>query len=172
MQKFKERWEINASWQLIFPVLGLISLVFSSYLISKSIIKLIYVKSETIYIGLQIAIIVILSTLFLFVTLRLFRILAKKWEVTYRWELIAIFIAFAITGSTAARISDPILAFLGITNEMSIIWLYWVLRIFIIFPVYQVLLLIVGWLFGQFSFFWDFEKKMLKRLGFARFIKD
>ncbi len=172
MQKFKDRWEINSSWQLIFPVLGLVSLIFSSYLISKSILRSIHVKNDATYIGLQIAIIVILSALFLFVTLKLFKVLAKKWEVTYRWELIAIFIAFAITGSTAARISDPMLSFIGISKETSSTWLYWILRVFIIFPVYQILLLIVGWLFGQFSFFWGFEKKMLKRLGFARFIKD
>ncbi|MEW7278065.1 DUF6787 family protein [Aquimarina sp. 2201CG1-2-11] len=172
MQKFKDRWEINSSWQLIFPVLGLVSLIFSSYLISKSILRSIHVNNDATYIGLQIAIIVILSALFLFVTLKLFKVLAKKWEVTYRWELIAIFIAFAITGSTAARISDPMLSFIGISKETSSTWLYWILRVFIIFPVYQILLLIVGWLFGQFSFFWGFEKKMLKRLGFARFIKD
>jgi hypothetical protein len=28
-----------------------------------------------------------------------------------------------------------------------------------------------GWLFGQFNFFWEFEKKMLKRFGLGKMIK-
>jgi hypothetical protein len=35
----------------------------------------------------------------------------------------------------------------------------------LIFPLYQVLLVLIGALFGQFSFFWGFEKKMLRRFG-------
>ena len=37
--------------------------------------------------------------------------------------------------------------------------------ILLIFPVYQILLVAFGWLFGQFKFFWNMEKKMLRRLG-------
>ncbi len=171
MQKFKERWEIKSSWQLVFPLLGLVSLLFSSHVLSKYILKSVHIN-ENLYLGLHAGSIVILSVIFLYITLKLFKVLENKWDVTYRWELIAIFIAFAITGSTAARVSDPLLSFFGILKDTTNGWLYWPLRIFIIFPVYQVLLLIVGWLVGQFKFFWEFEKKMLKRLGFARFIKD
>jgi hypothetical protein len=42
---------------------------------------------------------------------------------------------------------------------------YWPLRIGLIFPLYQVLLVLIGALFGQFNFFWGFEKKMLRRFG-------
>ncbi|MEL0308655.1 MAG: DUF6787 family protein, partial [Flavobacteriaceae bacterium] len=45
---------------------------------------------------------------------------------------------------------------------------YWPLRIILIFPLYQVLLVLFGWIFGQFKFFWAFEKKMLKRLGILK----
>jgi hypothetical protein len=44
-------------------------------------------------------------------------------------------------------------------------WVFWPIRLLIIFPVYQILLVIIGWLFGQFDFFWAFEKKMLRRFG-------
>lgn len=173
MQKFKERWEIKDNWQLIFPILGLLSLVFLSYLIGKYILKLLPItQNDSIYIGVLSAIIIFLSSLFLFITLKLFNVLETKWNVSYRWELIAIFIAFAVTGSTAARVSDPILTFIGIHRDTTNGWLYWPARILLIFPVYQILLIIVGWLFGQFKFFWDFEKKMLSRMGFARFFKD
>ena len=46
------------------------------------------------------------------------------------------------------------------------------MRITIIFPIYQILILIVGFLFGQFKFFWDFEKKMLFRLGLKKRVKN
>jgi hypothetical protein len=45
----------------------------------------------------------------------------------------------------------------------------------LIFPFYQVLLVFIGFLFGQFTFFWNFEKKMLNRmkLGFiANFVDE
>ncbi len=173
MQKFKDRWEIQSSWQLLFPLLGLSGLLFSGYLLGKYILKSTgFIANDTAYIGLLSTITIFLTYIFLVVTLRLFEVLENKWKVTYRWELIAIFIAFAITGSTAARISDPIISFLGFHEETTNGWIYWSARIFIIFPVYQILLLIVGWIFGQFNFFWNFEKKMLSRLGFARFFKN
>ncbi|WP_405206851.1 DUF6787 family protein [Aquimarina sp. LLG6339-5] len=172
MQKFKDRWEIQANWQLIFPLLGLIGLLISSFLLSKRLISGIFKLSED-----HEAYILALSliSLFLFIpllglTLKIFSALEKKWEINYRWEMIAIFIVFAITGSTAARVSDPLLTLIGLSKETTSGWIYWPLRIFLIFPIYQVILLIVGWLFGQFKFFWWFEKKMLRRMGFAKFL--
>ena len=82
--------------------------------------------------------------------------------------MIAIFIVFAITGSLSARLAAPLVHLLGLDYETSSGWLYWPVRILIIFPIYQLLLVAIGWLFGQFQFFWAFEKRMLKkmRLGF------
>ncbi|MQP24077.1 diacylglyceryl transferase [Flavobacterium sp. LMO8] len=94
--------------------------------------------------------------------------LKKRWNVTSNWQLVIIFIVFAITGSTAAYLSKPVTSALGITKENLSLWLYWPLRLLIIFPVYQVMLVFIGAIFGQFAFFWEFEKKMLDRmkLGF------
>ena len=173
MQKFKDRWEIKHNWQLIFPILGILSLLFSSYLIAKYILNLIDIQqTDSSYFGILSITIILFFSIFIFITLKLFNILEPRWNVTYRWELIAIFIAFAITGSTAARISDPILSFLSLDKASTNSWIYWPVRILLIFPIYQILLLIVGWIFGQFKFFWDFEKKMLSRMGLARFLKD
>lgn len=173
MQKFKDRWQIKHNWQLIFPILGILGVLFSSYLIARYIVNLINIQQkDTSYFGILSAIIIFFCSLFIFITLKLFNILETRWKVNYRWELIAIFIAFAITGSTAARISDPILSFLSLDKASTNGWIYWPIRILIVFPVYQILLLIVGWLFGQFKFFWGFEKKMLSRMGLARFLKD
>jgi len=41
----------------------------------------------------------------------------------------------------------------------------------LIFPIYQVLLVFVGFVFGEFKFFWEFEKKMLYRIKLG-FIAD
>ncbi len=173
MQKFKDRWEIQSNWQLIFPLIGVVSLLFSGYLIGKTILTSIeFSQIDVAYLGLISTLTLFLFSLLLYITLKLFKVLEKKWDVSYRWELIAIFIAFAITGSTAARISDPIISFLGFEKEITTGWIYWPLRIFLVFPIYQILLLIVGWLFGQFKFFWNFEKKMLSRMGLSRFMKD
>lgn len=91
-----------------------------------------------------------------------------RWNITSKWQVFVIILVFAITGSTAAMISKPILHWLGITKETHHIALYLLLYILIIFPVYQVLLVAIGFLFGQFKFFWAFEKKMLRalKLGF------
>ena len=97
-----------------------------------------------------------------------------RWNITSNWQVFVIILVFAITGSTAAMISKPILHWLGITKETHHIALYLLLYILIIFPVYQVLLVAIGFLFGQFKFFWAFEKKMLRalKLGFiADFFK-
>jgi len=60
---------------------------------------------------------------------------------------------------------------MGITKENLHIGLYWFLYIIIGLIFYQVLLVSFGWLFGQGKFFWEFEKKMLKRFGLGWFLK-
>ena len=92
----------------------------------------------------------------------------ERWNITSNWQVFVIILVFAITGSTAAMISKPILHWLGISKETHHIALYLLLYILIIFPIYQILLVGIGFLFGQFKFFWAFEKKMLRsmKLGF------
>lgn len=92
----------------------------------------------------------------------------QRWNITSNWQMVVIFIVFAITGSTAAYLSKPILDWFGISKETISLWIYYPLYIILIFPVYQVLLVSFGFVFGQFNFFWAFEKKMLRsmKLGF------
>ena len=97
--------------------------------------------------------------------------LKQRWNITSNWQLAIIFIVFAITGSTAAYLSKPIMLLIGITKENLHWTIYWPLRILILFPIYQILLVIIGAIFGQFKFFWDFEKKMLYRMKLG-FIAD
>ena len=89
-----------------------------------------------------------------------------KWGISSNIQLLTIFLVFGVTGSLSAYISQPILNFIGIDRMSISSWLYWPIRILIIFPIYQILIVAIGALFGQFKFFWKFEKKMLARLGF------
>ncbi|HDZ05870.1 hypothetical protein LCGC14_0122900 [marine sediment metagenome] len=96
--------------------------------------------------------------------------LKERWGVTSNFQLTIIFIVFSITGSSAVFVAKPFLNLIGLhqANFPEAWWgttFYWILRILLIFPFYQILLVIYGWLLGQFNFFWAFEKKMLKRIG-------
>ncbi|WP_277631610.1 DUF6787 family protein [Avrilella dinanensis] len=94
--------------------------------------------------------------------------LKQKWGVQSNFQLVIIFIVFAITGSTSAWITRPILAYIGIEKATMNPFIYWPLSILLILPVYKILLIIIGTVFGQYKFFSQFVKKMLirMRLGF------
>jgi len=168
MQKIKDSWDIEKNWQLIHLILGTLALLFSGYLLAKGILS----NFSEANIILLVFLTLIIAYCILNITLRLFKKLANKWQVNYRWELIAIFLVFAVTGSTSAKISGPIIELLNLKELISNSFLFWTLRILIIFPIYQILLVIVGWIFGQFKFFWAFEKKMLSRMGFKKFFSE
>jgi len=96
--------------------------------------------------------------------------LKARWNIEHNWQVIVIFIVFAVTGSTASYIGKPILSYLNVTPEIYSSLGYWVIRIVLLFVVYQFLLVCFGWIFGQHKFFWNFEKKMLRRIGLKRFV--
>ncbi|EAS19544.1 hypothetical protein BBFL7_00090 [Flavobacteria bacterium BBFL7] len=164
MQKFKKNWDITSNWQLIFPLLGIIGLLACGYFVATRIMPSTIedVMYEYLFIYL---VTLVLAYLFYRFCMWVFPNLIQKWKVQNRWEMIAIFIVFAITGSASARLSAPLLDLIGLDKSSMSGWFFWPLRLLIIFPIYQVLLVVMGWLFGQFEFFWAFEKKMLARFG-------
>ena len=97
--------------------------------------------------------------------------LKKRWGIESNFQLTIIFIVFAITGSASAWLSKPFCYWLGITKSDLGYW-FTPVRLLLIFPIYQVLLVLIGFIFGQFQFFWAFEKKMLKRMGFGFVFKE
>jgi sterol desaturase/sphingolipid hydroxylase (fatty acid hydroxylase superfamily) len=90
--------------------------------------------------------------------------LKKRWNIDNNWQIIKILIVFTITGSISLLLAIPFLNLIGIPETFEPHWLYRVLRILLIFPIYQIMLVIIGAVFGEFKFFWEFEKKMLNRL--------
>lgn len=90
--------------------------------------------------------------------------LKQRWGINSNWQVIIILIVFTITGSTSVFIAKPVIEFLGITKDLGG-FIYWFLRILVIFPLYQILLISFGWIFGQYKFFWNFVRKFLSRMG-------
>ena len=162
MKRFKTAWEITQNWQLLFPFLGLFFLGSSAYKFSALL------SFSELYITLPLSVIVfyILLKIVLFAISKL----EPKWVVDQRWELIRIFIVFAITGSSSVVVGRPFIKLIGITTDNLHPLLYWILFITISLIFYQILLVVVGWVFGQFQFFWNFEKKMLRRFGFGKLL--
>ena len=99
------------------------------------------------------------------------RELKKRWGIESNFQLTIILIVFAITGSASAWLSKPVCSWLGIIKEDLGFW-FTPFRLLLIFPIYQLLLVIIGFLFGQFKFFWDFEKRMLKSMGLGFLFKE
>jgi hypothetical protein len=97
--------------------------------------------------------------------------LKQRWGITSNFQLVVIFIVFAATGSTSAYLSKPVLGWMGITKDTLSLWAYYPLYIILIFPIYQVLLVFFGFISGQFTFFWNFEKRMLRMMGFGFLFK-
>ena len=82
----------------------------------------------------------------------------KIFKVNSINRLIIIFIVFAITGSLSVILGEYVLL-LFFSDDVVKDFFYWVIRILIIFPLYQILLIIIGSIFGEFKYFWSIEKK-------------
>lgn len=90
--------------------------------------------------------------------------LKSHWKVS-GFQLILILCVFAITGTLTAWISRQITTWLEIEKFTL---LYWLLKIVVLLFGYQVIILLVSIPFGQFAFFWNYEKKILRRMGLWR----
>jgi hypothetical protein len=86
--------------------------------------------------------------------------LQQRWEVSSIGQVVVILIVFACTGFTVMFLKEPILALIAAEEERTI-W-FSVGYYLLILPIYNIVLLFYGALFGQFRFFWAFEKRMLQ----------
>ena len=90
--------------------------------------------------------------------------LKDRWKVKGALQVIVILTVFACTGFTVLFLKRPLFSLLFNDSAMPL-WatvLYYVL----ILPIYNVFLLFYGLIFGQFRFFWDFEKRFFRRILF------
>ena len=86
-------------------------------------------------------------------------------KVESNFQLLIVNVVFAVTGTISVILAGFILDFIGLDINALSSSLYWTLRVLILMPIYQILLIIIGAIFGEFTYFWRIEKKMLNRLG-------
>lgn len=88
--------------------------------------------------------------------------LKSRWGLSNTLQVMIVLAVFACTGTTVLLLKRPLFGWL-FPDGVRPLWAsitYYVL----ILPVYNVFLLIYGAVFGQFRFFWEFEKRFFKRL--------
>ncbi len=76
-----------------------------------------------------------------------------------------VLVVFACTGFTILFVKNPILDFFGVERGGERSFINTVFYLILVLPLYQIFLLIYGFIFGQFKFFWEKEKLIFKRIG-------
>jgi hypothetical protein len=88
--------------------------------------------------------------------------LRQRWNVPSAFQVVIILIVFACTGTTVVLIKRPLFSIFfadGVVPVFATVIYY-----LLILPVYNLLLLFYGFVFGQFQFFWSFEKRFFNRV--------
>jgi hypothetical protein len=93
--------------------------------------------------------------------------LKHRWNMKSNFQVVIILIVFTITGSTTVYLKKLVFDLINITPETHLL-IKIPLYILVVLIVYNLLLLLVGLVFGQFRFFWEFEKKFFSRLLFRK----
>ena len=90
--------------------------------------------------------------------------LKQRWNVRNSWDVLVILAVFACTGFSILFIKRILFELIGL-NDGTPSWIRWTVNIVIILPLYQAVLLAWGWIWGKFNFFWEFEKRMFRRIS-------
>ncbi|TDQ17470.1 hypothetical protein DFQ04_2124 [Algoriphagus boseongensis] len=91
--------------------------------------------------------------------------LQSKWKLESIFQVVMVLVVFACTGFTILFIKNPILNFFGVERGGGQGFLNTLLYLLLVLPLYQIFLLIYGFIFGQFNFFWEKEKQIFRRIG-------
>ena len=88
--------------------------------------------------------------------------LRRRWNVS-GWGILAILLSFSLAGMTVVRVARPLLnRMLPPETPFGLKFIGWLV---FILPAYQIFLLLFGTLLGQFRFFWERDKKIVKWLA-------
>jgi hypothetical protein len=90
--------------------------------------------------------------------------LQTKWKLESLFQVGMVLLVFACTGTTILLVKKPILDFFGIERGGDQDLRNTILYLILILPLYQIFLLIYGFIFGQFGFFWEKEKELFRRV--------
>ncbi len=89
--------------------------------------------------------------------------LQRRWNLKSGWQVLIVLLVFACTGFTVLFLKRPLFRWIQADPDYNT--LFSVLYYIFILPVYNVILLFYGFVFGQFRFFWEFEKRMFRRMA-------
>lgn len=88
--------------------------------------------------------------------------LKKKWNITSTKDFILIMIVFSLSGMAIGFERKIVFHFFGIDNQP--LWVKTLVYIPMIVPIYQINLLVFGFLLGKFKFFLEKEKRLVNFL--------
>ena len=88
------------------------------------------------------------------------RKLKERWKVKSLLDVVIILIVFALTGTSIMLLRRVLVNHFEWAQEKWFTYSYY----WLIIPFYNVVLLAYGFVFGKFTFFWNFEKKTFKRI--------
>ena len=86
-------------------------------------------------------------------------------KVDTNFQFVVVFFVFSITGLGAIYVARPCMELVGIQREHMYGLVFWPIRILFMTIAYQIMLVIFGTLAGQRAYFWEVEKRMLRRFG-------
>ena len=89
--------------------------------------------------------------------------LKSRWGLKSTFQVVIVLVVFALTGSTVLVLKGPLFSLFGLTDAVSTTS-QTVLYLILVLPLYQALLLVYAALLGQFSFFWEYEKRTFQRI--------
>ena len=90
--------------------------------------------------------------------------LKSKWGIESNFSFWMIMLTFSLAGISITQIRPLYWHFLGFTKEHPSMWVKVPTYLLLVFPTYQLSLMIFGTLLGQFRFFWAKEKAMGRAL--------
>jgi len=88
--------------------------------------------------------------------------LKSKWGIESNFSFWMIMLTFTLAGSSISQIRPLYWGLLGFTKESPSMWVKVPTYLLLVFPTYQISLMIFGTILGQFKFFWAKEKKVLQ----------
>lgn len=84
----------------------------------------------------------------------------QRWQVESIWQVVLILLTFTLAGSTVVYVRKWLFYIFGFDLHTSF-WIKALCYLIVVFPAYQLLLLVYGTLLGQFRFFWEKEKMLV-----------
>ncbi len=93
----------------------------------------------------------------------MFSSLQKRWGLESTGQTMAVLLVFSLAGFSILPARRWVFEHLGIGAETPI-WIKMLTWLLVVFPAYQIFLLLYGALFGQLAFFWEKEKRLWRWL--------